>query len=66
MLCSCRSYIELPASIAAKYDVIIDDGRARVPAGESVLRSAIIFFKIIIINVSESNIKYANLFGSIV
>ncbi len=33
-----RAYVDLPASLPHKYDVIIDDGRARVPCAQSALR----------------------------
>ncbi len=33
-----RAYVDLPASLPHKYDVIFDDGRARVPCAQSALR----------------------------
>jgi hypothetical protein len=33
-----RAYVDLPASLPHKYDVIVDDGRARVPCAQSALR----------------------------
>jgi len=37
-----RDYIEYPASLNKKFDVIIDDGRARVPAAISILRNQLL------------------------
>jgi len=34
-----RDYIEFPKSLKTRFDVIIDDGRARVPVALSVLRN---------------------------
>ncbi len=34
----CREYIEFPASLGETFDVILDDGRARVAAAESAIR----------------------------
>ena len=33
-----REYVEFPASLGEKFDVILDDGRARVAAAESAIR----------------------------
>ena len=33
-----REYIEFPPTLQEKFDVILDDGRARVAAAQSALR----------------------------